>query len=174
MKNLILFGFLLFSLSTCIAQETVTARYVGYQYKSTKNNSFMCKEMRFVPTNNNDTLYINIRLPLKVNINDFNDTTGVEIVNMGIYHNCHLKEDNIYTIVLKKICINEIPEVCNSYYKINAIFDKDNRSQFTEFEKHTPYEYGCGYSKGYGKFVDIKGILYEIVGLKPDNDCFYP
>ena len=174
MKNLLLFGFLLYSFCPCLAKETITVRYVDYQYEPTKNNGFICKKLRFVSQNNNDTLFINVRLPLKVNVTILNDTIGVDIFDNGIYYNCHLKQDTIYTITLKTICINEIPDICNSYYKINAVFDNADCAKFTEIEKNTPYEYSCGYSKGYGKFVDVKGILYEIVGLKPDNDCFYP
>jgi hypothetical protein len=99
---------------------------------------------------------------------------GINIYSTGIYYNCHLQQDTIYTITLQKICVNEIPDFCNSYYFTNAVFDSIDCSKFTEIENNTPYEYKCGYSKGYGKFVDIKGTLYEIVGLKPDKDCFYP
>jgi len=170
MRNLIFFCFLLLSLPACVAQETITVRYISSQYNRTKNNSFICKEMRFISYKNNDTLSMNVRLPLKVTVKVSNDTIGIDVVDMGIYYDCHLKKDTIYTITVKKICINEIPEVYHSYYNTNAIFDNNDCSKFTEIEKNTPYEY-IGY---YGKFVDIKGILYEIVGLKPDNDCFYP
>jgi hypothetical protein len=174
MKNLILFGFLLLSFYSCLAQETVTARYIGDTIKLTKNNSFICKEIRFVSDNDNDTLFINVRLPLKITTNRKKVIKAVKFIDMGIYYNCHLQQDTIYTIMLQRICVTEIPDICNSYYFTNAVFDSVDCSKFTEIEKNTPYEYKCSYSKDYGKFVDINGILYEIVGLKPDNDCFYP
>ncbi len=117
---------------------------------------------------------MNVRLPLKVDINNKKDTIGLNIIDNGIYYNCHLQKDTIYTIQLKKICVNEIPDFCNSYYKINAVFENKDCSEFSEINKNTPYEYKCGYSKDYGKFIDIDNTLYEIVDLKPTNNCFYP
>jgi len=164
MKKTIITSALLFLICYCQAQETFTGKYVGFSYGLTKNESFINKTIRFVSFDN-DTLLINLKLPI--------DTTH-NIIDMGIYYNCHLQRDTIYTITLKKICVNEIPDVCNSYYFTNTVFDDVDCTKFTEIEKNTPYEYKCGYSKGYGKFVDIKGLLYEIVELKPDKDCFCP
>lgn len=151
---------MLFTFFSCKAQEKVTLRYIGHQYKETKNKSFVNDELTFIK--NNDTLRVNIKVP-------FNESDA-QIINRGIYYNCHLKEDTVYTLTLKKICANDIPEAFNSYYKTNTIPDKKDCSKFTEIEKNTDYEY-----KGnYGKYVDIDGVLYEIIGLSPDNNCFYP
>jgi hypothetical protein len=155
-----LYGIMLFTFFSCKAQEKVTARYIGHQYKETKNKSFVNDELTFI--NNNDTLRVNIKVPFNEN--------DAQIINKGIYYNCHLKEDTVYTITLKKICTTDIPEAFNSYYKTNAIPDKKDCSKFTEIEKNTNYEY-----KGnYGKYVDINGVLYEVIGISPDNGCFYP
>lgn len=155
-----LYGIMLFTFFSCKAQEKVTLRYIGHQYKETKNKSFVNDELTFIK--NNDTLRVNIKVP-------FNESDA-QIINRGIYYNCHLKEDTVYTLTLKKICANDIPEAFNSYYKTNTIPDKKDCSKFTEIEKNTDYEY-----KGnYGKYVDIDGVLYEIIGLSPDNNCFYP
>lgn len=148
----------------CQSQTVFTGKYIGFFYELTKNESFINKVIMFQSLEK-DTLSMNVKLPI--------DTTHM-VIDRGIYYNCHLKENTIYTITLKKICVNEIPEVCNSYYRTNVVFDDKDCSKFTEFEKNTPYNYLCGYSKGYGKFVDIDGFLYEIIGLKPDDDCFYP
>lgn len=147
-------------------------RYIDYQYKPTKNNSFLCKELRFVLDNTNDTLLMNIRLPLKVNIASSNDPIAVNIIDYGIYSNCHLRKDTIYTIGLKKICISEISDICNSYYKTNAVFDSVNCSEFTEIENDNISRNDRNCIRG-SRFVDIKGILYEIISLTPNNDCFY-
>ncbi len=46
MKNLILISFLLLSLYNCTAQKKVTGRYVESTLKHSKNNSFICKEIK--------------------------------------------------------------------------------------------------------------------------------
>ena len=88
---------------------------------------------------------------------------------MGIFYNCHLKEDILYTITLKKICGNDIPDVFHIYYKTNAVFDKDDCSRFKAIVKNTNYVY----DRNYGKYVDMDGILYEIVGLTPGDGCVF-
>lgn len=165
MKRLVLFSLMLVSFSFCNAQEILTVRYVGYQLRPTKNNNFICKELLFF-FNDNDTLKMNLRLPLKLTITPKNDTTKAEFVDMGLYYNHHLQQDSIYSITLKKICLDAIPDMCNSYYFTNAVFDKIDCVKFTEVKKDTPYEYKCNY----GKFVDINGVLYEVIGVKQNNN----
>lgn len=155
-----LYGIMLLTFFSCKAQEKVTLRYIGHQYKETKNKSFVNDELTFIK--DKDTLKVNIKVPF--------DERNAQIINRGIFYNCHLKEDTVYTITLKKICANNIPEAYNSYYKTNAIPDKKDCSKFTEIEKNTNYEY----TGNYGKYVDIGGVLYEVIGLSPDDSCFYP
>lgn len=161
MMKLILYIVIFCSFIRCKAQDKIIGRYLGYQFNSTQNVSYLSQELKFINTNK-DTLKVNLRLPY--------DTTSHDVINRGIYYNCHLKEDTIYTLTLKKICVSDIPEAYNSYYKTNAIPDKKDCSKFTEIEKNNAYEY-----KGnYGKYVDIGGVLYEVIGLSPDDSCFYP
>lgn len=95
----------------------------------------------------------------------------MEIINRGLYYNCILTPGNAYIITLKKISKNGLPEETNSYYKTNAIFnDKQDSAKFIEVPKDTQYMYK-GY---YERYVDINNILYEIIGLSPDAECFYP
>jgi len=109
----------------------------------------------------NDTLEMNLRIPFNSNKH--------EIIDKGIFYNCHLKPGTVYTITLKKICTNDIVDVPNSYYKTNIIPEKKNCSRFTEIEKNTRYEY-----KGnYGKYIDFKNTLYEIIDLTPNGDCAF-
>ena len=159
MRTLILDWIMLFPFFGCKAQGKIVSKYIGYQYKETNNNSFIKRELLFLEKN--DTLRINIRLPF--------DTKNPQIINPGIYYNCHLKVDTVYTISLKKICAGDIPDVYNSYYKTNTIPDKNDCSKFTEVVNNTPYEY-----KGhYGEYVDINGGLYEITGLSPGDGCSF-
>jgi len=145
----------------CKAQDKVTGHYLGYQFNSTQNISYLSQELKFIKMNK-DTLRLNLRLPY--------DTISHNVINYGIFYNCHLKEGKEYTIKLKKICVSDIPEAYNSYYKTNAIPDKKDCSKFTEVEKDTEYNY----IGNYGKYVDIDGVLYEVIGLSPDDSCFYP
>lgn len=160
MKAIALYGVILLTFCSCKAQEKVVLRYIGYQYKETKNKSFVNEELTFIK--DKDTLKVNLKLPY--------DTVSHNVINRGIFYNCHLKEDTVYTITLKKICVTDIPETFNSYYKTNTIPDKKDCSRFTEVEKNTEYNY----TGNYGKYVDIDGVLYEVIGISPDDSCFYP
>ncbi|GGE99254.1 hypothetical protein SAMN05443634_102300 [Chishuiella changwenlii] len=160
MRLLILYGIMFFLFFNCKAQEKMTLRYVDHQYKETKNKSFVNNELVFIKSE--DTLRMNVKVPFK--------QSNAQIINRGIFYNCHLKENTIYTITLKKICINDIPEAFNSYYRTNTITDKTDCSKFTEIKNNTNYEY-----KGdYEKYVDIDNVLYEIIELSPNTGCFYP
>jgi hypothetical protein len=90
-------------------------------------------------------------------------------MDRGIFYGCHLKKDTVYTFILKKICLNDISDVPNDYYKTNTIPDQKDCSKFIEIEKNTEYKY----EGNYGKYVDISGTLYEIIGLNPSGDCVF-
>jgi len=142
----------------CNAQQKLIGNYIGHNYKTTKNRSFINNQLLFL--SGTDTLHLNVKVPF--------DIKCTEIANFGIYYNCHLKQDSLYTIDLKKICLNDIPQIHNSYYRTNTVFDKEDCSKFIEIEKDTDYEY-----KGnYGMYVDIENVLYQITGVSPDAECF--
>lgn len=159
-KLLLYINIFFISFIGCKAQENVTGRYTGLQYSSTKNSSYIRQELIFIKENK-DTLKMNVVLPY--------DTTNYKVVNKGIFYNCHLKENIIYTINIKKICISDIPKEFNSYYKTNTVGDKANCSKLTEFEKNSNYVY----LGNYGKYVNIDGLLYEIIGITPDDGCVF-
>jgi hypothetical protein len=48
--------------------------------------------------------------------------------------------------------------------------DKNDCSKFIEIKKDTEYDY----RGDYGRYVDIKGCLYEIKRIYPNNGGFYP
>jgi len=161
MRTLMLYMILsVFLLSNCNAQNKLTLRYLGYQFNSTKNKSFVSQDLKFLK-DDKDTIHMNVRLPF--------DTITYNIIDRGIFYGCHLKKDTVYTITLKKICVNNIPDVPNDYYKINTIPDQKDCSKFIEIEKNTKYKY----EGNYGKYVDISGILFEIMGLNPSGGCFF-
>lgn len=151
----------LLSFYSCKAQEKIDLKYIGYTYKETDNDSFINRELRFL-NHDKDTLKINIKMPF--------DRNDPKIINPGIYYNCNLKENSTYILTLKKVCINNIPDSDNSYYKINGLFKDENCSEFKELKKNTPYLY----QGNYGKYVDINNILYEVINVNPNADCMLP
>lgn len=156
----LLSGSFLFSCYTCKGQEKLTICYIGRRYETTKNKSFINEKLMFLQ--NNDSLFVNVKLPY--------EPVNHQIIDRGIYYNCHLKEDTIYPITLKKICTDKINDAPNSYYLSNSVPDKGDCSRFTEFGKNTAYKY----EGNYGKYVDIKGSLYEIIKLTPSDGCVFP
>ncbi|SFO17548.1 hypothetical protein SAMN05421741_1249 [Paenimyroides ummariense] len=160
MRILVAYGIILFLCFSCKAQERMTLRYVGQNYKETKNKSFINNELKFI--RNGDTLRFSIKVPY--------DASKRQFINEGIFYNCHLKKETIYDITLKKICVTDIPEAFYSYYKTNTIMNEIDCSKFTEVEKDTEYKY----LGKYGKYLDIEGVLYEVIGLSPDNGCVFP
>ncbi|OJV55763.1 MAG: hypothetical protein BGO31_16850 [Bacteroidetes bacterium 43-16] len=134
--------------------------YLGRKASSTQNISFI--NNTFVFLNDRDTLLMNVKVPF--------DTAKNEIFNMGIFYNCHLKEDSIYSITMKKICPSDIPKGYHNYYAINIISDKKDCSKFKEIVKNTKYKYLGNYEK----YVDINGVIFEIIDLNPKGDCFLP
>jgi len=135
-------------------------KYLGKSYEGTKNKSFVNKRMSFL--NGNDSVFINVKLP-------FNEADS-KIIDAGLYRNCILQEGNIYTLQLKKICLTNIPNEYESYYKTNAIFsDSRDCSSFVETKKDTQYIY-----KGrYDRYVDINNRIYEVMSLSPPSGCSY-
>lgn len=160
MMKLILYSIILYSFIGCKTQDKITGSYFDYQYSGTENTSYLRQELKFI-NKDKDTLKVNLRLPY--------DTISRNIINRGVFYNCILKKGTIYTITLKKICVKDIPETFNSYYKTNAIPDKTDCSKFREIKNNTAYEY-----KGdYGKYVDINNVIYEVIGLSPSDGCFF-
>lgn len=160
MRALFTYGFVMLTYLSCKAQEQIIGKYIGYQYTETQSVSFTNRQLLFL-NGDSDTLKINIKIPFNVKM--------PRIINPGIYYNCHLKEDTVYILTLKKICANDIPEAFNSYYKTNTIPDKKDCTKFIEIEKNTAYKY----TGNYGKYVDIDEVLYEVIGISPGDGCFY-
>lgn len=144
----------------CEAQRTIELKYLGMHYSGTRNKTFINRQLIFL--NGGDTLQMNQKIPY--------DTTNHQVLYYGVYQKCHLKNDSTYTITLTKICLDSITDVLHSYYKINAIADKNDCSKFTEIERTSEYRYEVDY----GKYVDIQKVLYEITRLTPNTDCFPP
>lgn len=142
MKVLVICVVFIITCLNCKAQEQITGSYMGYQYTKTKNTSFINMQLLFL--NNNDTLTLNVKLPF--------DREKATVQDFGIFYNCHLKEDTVYTITLQKICADSIKDMPNSYYIINTIPNNEDCSKFTEVEKNTVYKY----EGNYGMYVDIK------------------
>jgi len=160
MRALIICVTLIMTSYGCKAQKQITGSYIGYQYTKTKNASFINRQLFFL--NNNDTLILNVKLPF--------DREKATVQYFGIFYNCHLKEDTVYTITLQKICADSIKDTPNSYYITNTVPNNEDCSKFTEVEKNTVYKY----EGNYGMYVDMKGTLYEIIKLTPDDGCVFP
>lgn len=151
MRLTVLYTIILLTICFYHTEKKLTLRYIGYEYKESKNKSFLNKELIFM--RDEDTLRINLRLPY--------DAVNRTVFCRGFPHNYFLKEDKRYTFTLKEICVTEIPEIFNSYYKINTIPDTTNCSKFTEIEKDTEFSYIGNYEK----YVDIDNVLYEIIDI---------
>jgi hypothetical protein len=141
----------------CSTQKKITVQYIGQRYSSTQNKSFVNNELLLLK--GNDTIHMNVKLPY--------NSAESDTVNSGILYRCFLKTNKLYTIKLKPICPADIPDVINSYYKINAI-PKKNCSTFTEVKMDTEFQ-----RRNPGKYVDIDHKLYELTGIVPDTDCAY-
>lgn len=157
-KILIFSTVLLTLLSACSIQKTITVQYIGQQYSSTQNKSFVNNELLLLK--GTDTLHMNVKLP-------YNSATG-DTINNGILYRCFLKNNKIYTLKLKRIPPSAIPEVINSYYRVNGAPGKKNSSTFREIKKDTEF-----LQRNPGKYVDINHRIYELLELSPDTDCAY-
>lgn len=157
MKNyLIVVYFLVFGVG-CKAQvrDYSGLKYVGFVYTGTLNKSFVNKQLRFVK--GRDTIIINLKLPF--------DRKTSNIYDQGIFYNCSLRQDTIYSFVLAPATTDSIPKEYNSYYRLNTKFNSLNH--FTEIRNNTSYQY-----KGsYGMYVDIENRLYLIRNMIPAGDC---
>lgn len=149
---------------------TISGRYCGCHFKATKNAYFVNKEMLFV-TDQEDSVYINIKLPI--------DTSNSMIVDYGIFYNCTLKKDSIYTFSLKKISRADLNVINNEYYSGNTINNEYYRSniiclnddgKFEEIEKNIPYSTVITNNV----FIDKDNFIYKIIDLSPKTDCIYP
>lgn len=153
--------FLIFSICSCMVHSQLKlnqVKYLGYSYKSTFNKSFVNKQFKFL--NKKDTIFINLRVPF--------DSSKNNITNEGLFYSCQLAKDSLYSFTLKKTSHKAIPAEWNSYYRINALFlNGAKKSKFREVKKNTDYLY----VGNYGKFVDIKNELYEILLLSPTLNC---
>ena len=160
MKTIMFYVIMSLVLCHCKAQEELSLTYICYQYKGTQNRSFLNKEL--ILKTDGDTIRMNLRLPY--------DSIHHNVIDRGLLYNCHLKKGVKYTFTLQKKCIFDIPSFFNSYYRTNTIPDKNDYSKFIEIKKDTEYDY----RGDYGRYVDIKGCLYEIKRIYPNNGGFYP
>lgn len=161
MKSLILV-FCVFICAKSVAQEKLVfqVKFLKESLLETKNENYLNRRLYFL--DQKDTIVLNFKAPFDSAKNEFQD--------MGIYYNCHLKEGIIYTFRMRKICLSEIPEKEESYYKTNASFyDDSNCSSFSEIYSDT----GFKYAGNYGMYFDKGNQLYEIENLLPTDDCFF-
>jgi hypothetical protein len=157
-KTFVLGIALLTVIAACSTQKKITAQYIGQRYTSTQNKSFVNNELLLLK--GKDTIHMNVKLPYNLAESD--------TINNGILYRCFLKTNKLYTIKLKPICPADIPDVVNSYYKINTIPSKKNCSTFTEIKMDTEF-----LQRNPGKYVDINNRVYELTGLWPDTDCAF-
>jgi hypothetical protein len=160
MKTLLLtIALFILILYGCTTQKKLTLRYIAQRYTRTVNKSFLNNELLFL--NGKDTLRMNVKLPY--------NPVASDTVNTGIYRRCHLKKDRVYSFKLKPVNGKDIPDVLNSYYKLNAIFSSEKRNAtYTEVKKDTEF-----LQRNPGSFIDMNGQVYEIMELMPDQDCDY-
>lgn len=143
----------------CKAQKIVNynkLKYVSYSNSSTLNNSFINKRMVFL--NGKDSVFFNIKIAF--------DLKEKKIYDPGIFYNCKLETDSIYSFSLKKIVPSEIPKEYNTYYRTNCVFNKES-SRFKEYKKKTKYLF-VGNT---GMFVDINHELFKIIKMTPATGC---
>jgi len=134
-------------------------KYAGVSYQGTLNSSFVNK--RIVFTQGADSIVFNVKIPW--------DSTTKNINDPGIFYNCTLKQDTVYSFVLKKVSPAAIPKGYNSYYLSNGKFHDIKKSKFTEISKNTPYKYqGTN-----GMFIDIDHDLLLIEKMSPTTDCVF-
>jgi hypothetical protein len=145
-------------LSACSSQKTISVQYIGQRYSGTQNKSFVNNELLLLK--GKDTIRMNVKLPYNAAESD--------TINNGILYRCFLKEHKVYTLKLKRICPAAIPDVVNSYYKLNSAPDKKNCSTFREIKTDTEF-----LQRNPGKYVDIDHKIYELTGIAPDTDCAY-
>ena len=162
MRNIILVLFVFASCVVIWAQDIiryVDLKYIGYEYVETLNNSFINKRILFFKAS--DSVIFNIRIPFSMEEKKVYDT--------GIFYNCILRKDSLYSFELKKAFVSEIPKEYNSYYITNGVFPYKKKSKFTEIKKDTKYMY----QGNNGMFIDINHELYLILKMTPEYDCIF-
>jgi hypothetical protein len=158
MKSITICTVLLLFFFACSTQKKITVQYIGQRYSGTQNKSFVNNELLLLK--GKDTVHMNVKLP-------YNSVTG-DTINNGILYRCFLKADKLYRIKLKCIRPAVIPDVVNSYYKINLLPSKKRCATFTEIKVDTEF-----LQRNPGKYVDINHRVYELLELSPDTDCAY-
>lgn len=162
MTKILFFSIIIFCLFACKAQKIIkyeNIKYEGFSYQATLNDSFVNKRLVFLK--GTDSVIFNIKIPYDASVRNINDP--------GIFYNCTLRKDSLYSFELKKIPLSSISEEYNSYYKTNAKFKSKSKSKFIEVSKNTDYQY-----KGiYGMFVDINHELLMINKMVPAKDCIF-
>jgi hypothetical protein len=134
-------------------------KYVGYEYVETLNKSFINKRILFLK--NSDSIIFNIKIPFTIE--------EKKVYDPGIFFNCTLRKDSIYSFELKRSLEIEIPKDYNSYYITNCVFNHIFESKFTEIKRDTKYMF-----KGNnGMFIDIDNELYLILKMTPTHDCIF-
>jgi hypothetical protein len=132
-------------------------KYKGCFYYGTLNKSFINKRLVFL--NGKDSVFVNIKIAF--------DAKGKKTYDPGIFYNCQLEKDSIYSFSIKKIAPSEIPKEYNTYYRTNCIFNTNGSSRFKEVKKNTQY-YFVGNT---GIYVDINHELFKIMKMTPARGC---
>ncbi|MBS1526301.1 MAG: hypothetical protein JST19_11670 [Bacteroidetes bacterium] len=132
-------------------------KYIGFSYSGTLNKSFLNKRILFLK--GADTIVFNLKIPF--------DKKTKNIFDPGIFYNCQLKQDTLYSFELEQSAVVDISKELNSYYKTNCLFTQAKGSQFREIRKDTKYSYAI---TG-GMFIDIDHILFKIVKMTPASNC---
>ncbi len=162
MRNIFLIVIIFLSCLGCKSQEFVRykgLKYEGYSYHETLNKSFINKRMVFL--NGADSIIFNIKIPFSFETKETYDP--------GIFYNCTLTADSLYSFELKKVSLSAIPKEYNSYYLTNGRFSSANKSRFTEVKLDTKYQY----QGNNGMFIDLNNELYRIEKMTPARDCVF-
>lgn len=159
MKCYYIFLFLLLCEARVSAQQ-FSLVFCHKKYDISMNKSYVTQKFYFL--NDSDTICMNMRIPFNSEENEIND--------LGLYYNCHMLKDSTYKFSLEKINSLQIPEWEDSYYKSNVEYNDNDIYKFTEKKQDTSYS-----SKGYYYlYVDIDNIIYKILSVQPNDNCFYP
>lgn len=171
MKQYIIFTIIIFLFAhLCISQEKIinleNTRLIDRRYEIIDKTYF--NEI-YLFLNFTDTLKINSK---KVyNYEDVLKSNKIEFYSNGLFYNCQLKKDSIYSFKIKKVCKEKIISTYNNFYLTNAIFnDTNNCSKFKEIKNENVYYEN---QLNVSRYIDINNELYEIIGLTPSNDCFF-
>jgi hypothetical protein len=147
----------------CRTQHIVSykdLRFISNSYQGTQNKNFINKRIVFLSVK--DSVFFNIKIAWDADVKNINDP--------GIFYNCQLNKDTLYTFTLKKATVSAIPVEYNSYYLTNGQFPSAKSSKFKEVKKNTPYNY-VGNT---GMFIDINDELYTIEKMTPTTRLYFP